>query len=150
MLSFRDFERSEQFSRQKSRFFRSGLQLPQACDRSRSERENHGFSAITSSKSVFRDIYMIFVGSPSRIFFEAPPNLSARAKKSSKGAPSFAERDYRENPCPDTRAGISNEISRKSAKLRTAHDFRGHLAAERGPRKAPPKGPATIRSLPKS
>ena len=36
---------------------------------------------------------------------EAPPNLSARAKKNSKGAPSFAERDYRENPHPETRAG---------------------------------------------
>ena len=49
-------------------FFRTGLQLPQACDRSRSECENHGFSAITSSKSIFRDIFVIFVGSPSRIF----------------------------------------------------------------------------------
>ena len=39
-------------------------------------------------------------------FFEAPPpRLSARAKKNSKGAPSFAERDYRENPHPETRAG---------------------------------------------
>ena len=47
-------------------------------------------------------------GEKSLIFFfrsEAPPNLSARAKKNSKGAPSFAERDYRENPHPATRAG---------------------------------------------
>ena len=68
VLSFCGFERSERFSHQKSRLFRSGLQLPQACDRSRSERENHGFSAITSSKSIFREIFAIFVRSPSRIF----------------------------------------------------------------------------------
>ena len=68
VLSFRDFERSRRFSHEKSRFLRSGHQLPQACDRSRSERENHGFSAITSSKSIFRDIFVIFVVSPSRIF----------------------------------------------------------------------------------
>ena len=68
MLNFRDFERSGRFSHQKPRFFRSGRQLPLARDRSRSERENHGFSAITLSKSIFRGIFVIFVGSPSRIF----------------------------------------------------------------------------------
>ena len=64
----KNVERSERFSHQKSRFFRSGRQLPLARDQSRSERENHGFSAITSSKSIFRDIFVISVGSPSRIF----------------------------------------------------------------------------------
>ena len=48
-------------------------------------------------------LYFIFV-----FFFrsEAPPSLSARAKKNPKGAPSFAERDYRENPHPEARAGV--------------------------------------------
>ena len=38
---------------------------------------------------------------------EAPPNLSARAKKNPKGAPGSAERETpkNENPRPETRAG---------------------------------------------
>ena len=67
VLSFRDFDRSGRFSDKKSRFFSFGHQLPRAGDRSRSERENHGFSAITRCWSIFCDILIIFVGSPSRI-----------------------------------------------------------------------------------
>ena len=59
------------------------------------------FKNITFS---FKNIIFKFISF--YFFFEAPPpRLSARAKKNSKGAPSFAERDYRENPHPETRAG---------------------------------------------
>ena len=48
---------------------------------------------------------LVILTDPDDFRSEAPQNLSARAKKNSKGAPSFAERDYRENPHPETRAG---------------------------------------------
>ena len=55
---------------------------------------------------IFFKLKLVLIDAISLFFCsEAPPNLSARAKKNSKGAPSFAERDYRENPHPETRAG---------------------------------------------
>ena len=49
---------------------------------------------------------------------EAPPNLSARAKKNSKGAPGFAER---ENPRPETRAGENGGQGARPPALQRLH-----------------------------
>ncbi len=56
----------------------------------------------------------------SLIFFrsEAPPNLSARAKKNSEGAPGFAER---ENPRPETRAGENGGQGARTPALQRLH-----------------------------
>ena len=51
------------------------------------------------------------------IFCEAPPNLSARAKKNSEGAPGFAEQ---ENPRPETRAGENGGFFQRFLKLSRA------------------------------
>ena len=67
-VHFYDFDRSERFSDEKSSFFRSCSELPRVDDPSRSEAENHCFSVSTSSPLTFRDIFVIFVRSPSRIF----------------------------------------------------------------------------------
>ena len=57
---------------------------------------------------------------PNRFFFrsEAPPNLSARAKKNSEGAPGFAER---ENPRPETRAGENGGQGARTPALQRLH-----------------------------
>ena len=49
---------------------------------------------------------------------EAPPNLSARAKKNSEGAPGFAER---ENPRPETRAGENGGQGARTPALQRLH-----------------------------
>ena len=67
-VHFYDFDRSERFSDEKSSFFRFCSELPRVDDPSCSEAENHSFSASTSSPCTFRDIFVIFVRSPSRIF----------------------------------------------------------------------------------
>ena len=67
-VHFYAFDQSGRFSDEKSLFFRSCSELPRVDDPSRSEAENHCFSASTSSPLTFRDIFVIFVRSPSRIF----------------------------------------------------------------------------------
>ena len=64
-VHFYDFSRSGLFSDKKSLFFRSCSELPRVDYPSRSEAENHCFSASTSIPLIFRDI---FVRSPSRNF----------------------------------------------------------------------------------
>ena len=80
----------------------------------------HCFSLVSTVfhyfSSIYRRNHRFFID----FFFrsEAPPNLSARAKKNSEGAPGFAER---ENPRPETRAGENGGQGARTPALQRLH-----------------------------
>ena len=80
--------------------------------------KNHDFSDPASNcvKRVIEAVQNVKIS----VFFrsEAPPNLSARAKKNSEGAPGFAER---ENPRPETRAGENGGQGARTPALQRLH-----------------------------
>ena len=68
LFIYRDFAQFGRFLGPKSSFFDVCHELPQYSDPNSSEAKKRRFSSIASMQHVFRGIFVIFVGSASRIF----------------------------------------------------------------------------------